>query len=82
MKFSIVQKKNYVLGGYYSILTAVFIASKHLKVFDTSIFLETKVFPKYFKKVELPNGPLVSINFFSTEVFCKTNVFKLWITIL
>jgi hypothetical protein len=36
--------------------TEVFIRPKHLKVFDTSIFLETEVFTEYFKITLMPNG--------------------------
>ena len=54
VKFPILQK-SYVFGGYHSILTAVFVASKHLKVFDTTVFLEAIVSSKYFEKTELPN---------------------------
>jgi hypothetical protein len=38
--------------------TIVFIASKYLKVFNTSLFLETIVFSKYFKNTSMPSGVL------------------------
>jgi hypothetical protein len=33
----------------------VFANAKHFRVFETSVFLETKVLSKYFKNTELPN---------------------------
>ena len=50
-------RREYVFGEYYSILTAVFVAAKHFNVFDTSIFLETEVFTKYFKKWSSQTDP-------------------------
>jgi hypothetical protein len=39
--------------------TKVFARPKHLKVFDTLVFLETEVFTEYFKITLMPNGALV-----------------------
>ena len=52
-KFPILKKK-------YSFGTTLIIASKHLKVLDTSVFSETMVFSEYFKYTLMPNGPVVS----------------------
>jgi hypothetical protein len=35
--------------------TKIFARPKHLKVFNTSVFLETEVFKKYFKITLMPN---------------------------
>jgi hypothetical protein len=49
-------KKNEVLEDTSVFKTEVFARSKRLKVFDTSLFLETKVFTEYFKITLKPNG--------------------------
>jgi hypothetical protein len=35
--------------------TKIFARPKHLKVFDTLLFLETEVFTEYFKITMMPN---------------------------
>jgi hypothetical protein len=49
-------KKNYNFKEYFSFKTTLFIASKHLKVFSTSVFSETEVFSEYFKNILMSNG--------------------------
>jgi hypothetical protein len=51
-----IRQKNEVLEDTLVFKTEVFTISKHLKVFDTSFFLETKVFTEYFKITLKPNG--------------------------
>jgi hypothetical protein len=55
VKFSI-RQKNFNIGDTLVFRTTVLLGTKRLEVFNTSLFLETKVFLKYFKKTELPNG--------------------------
>jgi hypothetical protein len=59
LKFSI-RQKNEVLEDTSVSKTTIFTRSKHLEVFDTSVFLETKVSREYFKNTLMPNGALIS----------------------
>jgi hypothetical protein len=54
--FSIL-KKNHSFGDTLVLKTSIFLRAKHLKVFNTVVFLETAVFLEYFKITELPTGP-------------------------
>jgi hypothetical protein len=38
--------------------TGVFTRSKHIKIFNISVFLKTKIFIEYFKYNLIPNGAL------------------------
>jgi hypothetical protein len=51
-----IRQKNEVLEDTSVFKTEVFARSKRLKVFDTSLFLKTKVFTEYFKIILKPNG--------------------------
>jgi hypothetical protein len=60
LKFSVRQQK---IEDISVSKTRVFARSKHLKVFDTSVFLETKVFIKYFTYTLIPNRAQAFIHF-------------------
>jgi hypothetical protein len=53
-----IRQKNEVLEDTSVFKTEVFARSKRLKVFDTSLFLDTEVFTEYFKITLKPNGAL------------------------
>jgi hypothetical protein len=52
-------QKYYSFVEYFSFKNTLFITSKHLKVFNTSVFSETEVFFQYFKNILKPNRALV-----------------------
>jgi hypothetical protein len=55
--FSILQKYYSLRDTKVSILQFI-VTTKHIKVFDTVVFLKTVVLIKYFKKTLLPNAAL------------------------
>jgi hypothetical protein len=66
----ILQKKNHSFGEYFSFETTI--ASNHLKVLNTSVFSESKIFSRYFKNNAMPTGALL---------FCPLRVVPLWLTV-
>jgi hypothetical protein len=56
--FSVLEKKrgSHLFREYFIFKTTLFISSKHHKVFNTSVYSETKVFYEYFKNTLMPNG--------------------------
>jgi hypothetical protein len=57
VKFSI-RQNNLSIWDTLVFRTTVLLGTKHHEVFSSSLFLETEVFPQYFKKIELTNGAL------------------------
>jgi hypothetical protein len=63
--FSVSEKRgSHLFFGYFkntivfwdTLVLKIFLRAKHLKVFNTILFLETAVFLEYFNNNELPNG--------------------------